>query len=202
MRALLRAARLSSTAAPFLLGCSSPAAQTASSPTGSVNGTIAGHSLAVSDGVGVAALPGSAIPAVYAILGTRSGFCPLLQGATGSPAATNQVANLTALDFHLYDTRTGTFSPGTFPVPMMGMTTRATLEADIVFSVLGPNCEMVLNQWATAGTVTVSGLHPSLTGSYDLSFGADHVTGSFDVSYCDGVHVQGTGGNVPPVCEK
>jgi hypothetical protein len=184
-----------------LAGCSSPAPQPTNKAVGSVDGTVGGHALAVSDGVAVAA-SGSAIPHVYAILGDRAGFCPLLQGATGSEAATNQIANLTSLEFHLYDNQDRTVSPAVYPVPMSGMTGSAPLEADIVFSVQGPNCEMVLHQWATAGTVTVSALTPSLSGTYDLTFGTDHVTGSFDVPYCDGVHVQGTGGSVPPVCEK
>jgi hypothetical protein len=200
-----RLASLSALVIAALFGCSSPATQSSGSPTGSPGVTIAGHSLVDADGVAVAA-PGSAIPHVFAILGSRNNLCSLLQGASGSSAAGNQVANLTSLEFHLYDSRTSTVSPGAFPVPVGGtmgggMTGPSQLEADVVFSVLGPACDMVVHQWASAGTVTVTSLQPTLSGSYDLTFGADHVTGSFDVNYCDGVHVQGTGGNVPPVCE-
>jgi hypothetical protein len=68
------------------------------------------------------------------------------------------------------------------------------------FELLGPNagpnlfganwdsvdasCRVTTTQ-ATAGSLTISTVSPSqLTGSFDLMFGADHVTGSFTASNC------------------
>jgi hypothetical protein len=155
----------------------------------------------VSDGVAVTN-PDSAIPHVFVVLGSRSNLCPLLQGAAPTAAAANQLANLTSLEFHVYDTRTKTFNLGTFPVPPANPMVTPQIEADVLFSVIGPSCQMLVNQWATSGTVTFSGLSPSAVGSYDLLFGSDHVTGSFDVGYCAGANIQGTGSNGTPVCEK
>jgi hypothetical protein len=166
---------------------------------GSVTAVVSGHSLSVSDGIAVSD-PGSAIPHVFVVLGSRTSLCPLLQGASSSEGAANQVANLTDLEFHLYDQRSNAVAPGTFPVPQADAGAQSQLEADVLFSALDANCGMVVNQWATSGTVTLSSLQPSVLGTYDLVFGTDHVTGSFDVSECTGVNVQGTGSGPPAVC--
>jgi len=136
------------------------------------------------------------------VLGSRSNLCPLLQGAANSEAAGWQVASLTSLEFHLYDTRTSAFNSGTFPVPPPKPTVTPQIEADIILAMTGPACQMAFAKWATSGTVTVLALNPSVVGTYDLMFGSDHLTGSFDVSYCAGVNIQGTGGTGPPVCQK
>jgi hypothetical protein len=201
MRGIFRWTPLSGCSLGAVLACSSPTGQAASSPAGSVNGTVSGHALGVSDGLAVTN-PNSAIPHVFVVLGSRSNLCSLLQGAAASAAATNQVADLTYLEFHVYDTRTSTFNLGTFPVPPANPTVTPVIEADVLFSVIGPTCGMVVHQWATSGTVTISALQPSVVGSYDLFFGSDHLTGSFDVSYCAGVNIQGNGSSSTPVCEQ
>src|SRR5271166_5596375 len=90
------------------LACSSPSTPSAGSPLGSINGSISGHTLDVSDGLFVTDST-SAIPHVFVVLGSRTHLCPLLQAAGTTAAATGQVANLASLEFHLYDTRTTTF---------------------------------------------------------------------------------------------
>jgi hypothetical protein len=198
MRTNVRSALQSGLVLSTFVACSSPSVSPATGTAGSVTAVVSGHSLSVSDGIAVSD-PESAIPHVFVVLGSRTSLCPLLQGASSSEAATNQVANLTTLEFQLYQT-SGAVAPGTFPVPQADAGTQGQLEADVVFSALDTNCNMVVNQWATSGTVTLSSLQPSVVGTYDLLFGTDHVTGSFDVNECAGVNVQGTGSGPPAVC--
>jgi len=208
MRSALRAAAPLAAA----IACSAPSTSpTTASPLGSVDGAVSGHTLGVTDGI-AATNPTSAIPYVDVVLGNRTRICPLLQGAGTLAPASSQVANLTVLEFHIYDTRTATFNTGTFPVPPPNPTVTPVIEADVFFSSngsalsdAGPGCQSEFFQWASSGAVTVTALQPTVVGSYDLMFGSAHVTGAFDVSYCSNVNIQGTGdgagGGTPAVCE-
>lgn len=197
--------------APFALALAcSPSPSGSSNP--SVNWSISGHTLNVTDGLAVTD-PKSAIPYVFVVLGDRANLCPLLQGAGTTAAATGQVANLTSLELQLFDTRTMAFNTGTFPVPPSNPTSTPVVEADVLFSTNGSGnpdggdgCgSQTVYEWATSGTVTVTALTPTVVGSYDLMFGSSHVTGDFNVNNCANVNIQGTGdgmgGGTPPVCE-
>jgi hypothetical protein len=45
-------------------------------------------------------------------------------------------------------------------------------------------------------------VEPTVVGTYDLTYGPDHITGSFGVNYCTNVDVEGSGSGGAPVCEK
>lgn len=190
-------------AAGAIGACSSPSTKTSTgtgqsnSSVGSINGTVLGHSLTIADGIQVPE-PGSAIPFVFVILGSRTPLCSLLQSTSASAAATNQVANLTSMDISLYDQRSTAVSPGTFPVPLLDASTQGQLQATVLFSAQDGSCSSTVYEFATSGTVTLSSVQSSVAGTFDLYFGSDHVTGDFNVPACDGVALQDSG---TEVCE-
>ncbi len=181
------------------LNCSSPQQQPSTSSIGSVEGTVSGHALVARDGVAVA-FPNAAIPHLFVVLGDRSPLCTLLQGAATGTPATLEVASLTSLELEVFDQRSRSVNPGTFPVVTTSQ--NPPLLASGFFSETDSACALPVNQTATAGSVTVATLEPTVTGTYDLTFGSDHITGSFDVANCSNVDIEGSGATNPPVCVK
>jgi hypothetical protein len=74
-----------------------------------------------------------------------------------------------------------TISPPTTGDYPIGATSRA------VFFTTDAACELGNVTQATAGKITFTSVGSRYTGSYDLSFGADHVTGNFDAPLCAGI---------------
>jgi hypothetical protein len=59
--------------------------------------------------------------------------------------------------------------------------------ARAVFFTTGTACDLGNVTEATAGKFTFTSVGNRYTGSYDLSFGADHITGNFDAPVCSGI---------------
>jgi hypothetical protein len=160
---------------------------------------VLGHALVARDGVGVT-FPNAGIPNLFVVLGDRVPLCTLLQGAATGTPATFEVASLTSLEIEVIDQRSRSVNAGTFPVVTTSQ--NPPMLASAFFSVTDSACALPVNQTATAGSVTVSSVQPTVIGTYDLTFGSDHITGSFDVANCNNVDIQGSGAANPRVCVK
>lgn len=59
------------------------------------------------------------------------------------------------------------------------------ISVSAVWAIDDATCNQTSTASATAGAVVVTGLSSAnISGTFDLMFGADHVTGSFSASYC------------------
>lgn len=83
-------------------------------------------------------------------------------------------------------------APGTYQVTMSAPGS-AGLFAEVFFEPLCKMASTVALTQATAGSVTVTTVDAShVAGTVDLSFGSDHVTGSFEASSCSAFDVNRT----------
>jgi len=138
------------------LACSS------SSGSGSVDGTVGGTSLSVSDAVVYSVTSSTAIAVV-----STSGMCDYFDKGEFPK-------NITALVMYVSPPVT---TPGTFQVGSPGA-------VEATWSVYDASCNATPTN-ATAGSVTLTAVTPArITGTFDLNFGTDHVSGSFSAASC------------------
>ena len=123
--------------------------------------------------------PLSYAPTTNISLVNKAGICGYL-------APNESFKNLVHLDLLITPTLS---APGTFQIDSSGALV-------VVWNAYDDAC----NTWdahATAGAVTITSVTSTeIQGSFDLTFGGDHVTGTFDASLCS--PVQDASG--PPVC--
>jgi hypothetical protein len=141
-----------------------------------VTGTIVGQPLSPAYAI---ALKGVADPSypnqIVVFLSTRSDVCSTLQ--TKGPG---NIANLRDMSFVLgaTDPAAGPVTPGTY-TPM-----NTVDEMTAQYDSYDATCNDTSPAW-NGGSVVVCGVGASFTGSFDQTFGTDHVTGTFDAPLCD-----------------
>jgi hypothetical protein len=164
-------------------GCSPPAVEPAT-----VNGTVNGIQLVAGDSVYAnQTLPGSSSSQTTIAIVNTGGVCAEM-------AKNQQSKNLDMLLLFLGNGgdagTTAVTGPGTYTI---GNVNSAS------FRVSDASCQPVpaSSSDATSGTVTVTAYSTqTMTGTFDLMFGTDHVTGAFSAENCPGL------GNSPanPTC--
>jgi hypothetical protein len=99
----------------------------------------------------------------------------LVEARSGPPAA---IASLSLLIVVLTPSdQSGAVAPGTYSFG------NETLDG--MYETFDSNCQVVApNTTITAGTAQVTGIDSSVRGSFDVMFGADDVTGTFDAPLC------------------
>jgi len=149
------------------------AAACSSAPSTSVNGTVAGSTLAAQDAIFADMTGASTTGTVLGITSARA-FC--------DDVTKNQLPkNAVGLSIQLVSNGGVVTAPGTFN--LLG-TSSGTAFFGAAWDALDATCNSTTTH-ATAGTVTVTSISASqLTGTFDITFGSDHVSGSFDASSC------------------
>jgi hypothetical protein len=139
------------------------ACSSSSTSPGSVSGTIQSKSYVVADSI--------------ALVGDGGVEIALSSGANAC-TSTVQHPGETALLLLLYGTAAGTY---------MVTDTQGSNGAVAEANVLDASCVNVADNdvLATAGTINLTTASGGVfAGTFDLTFGADHVTGSFDATQC------------------
>ncbi len=141
-----------------------------------VTGTIGGQPLSPAYAI---AIKGAADPSypnqIVVFLSTRSDICSSFQ--TKGPG---DIANLRAMTFVLgaTDPAAGPVTPGTYT--QMNTVDEMTAQYDSYDA----TCNDTSPAW-NGGSVVVCAAGTSFTGTFDQTFGTDHLTGSFDAPLCD-----------------
>jgi hypothetical protein len=169
----MRKARLSMAATisiAAVAACSSSSG--GSSGTASVTGTIQGAAVPSSDAVGLSSVAsGGSEAAVGAIITNIAGACGVLQSHGNPPSATALIVAVTAMG--------GAVATGTYGVVAQGFGASASYATDDM------SCNTSFSEGASAGSVTLTVVSGStVAGTFDLTFGSDHLTGSFSAPVC------------------
>jgi hypothetical protein len=141
-----------------------------------VTGTLGGQTLSPAHAVALKGVNDASYPNQITVFLTNvSNLCSLLQ-TTGS----FNKANLRTLGFVLGATSSSAppVAPGTYT--QMNTTDEMTAS----YSSSDATCQMTDSPWM-GGSVTACGVGASYTGTFDLTFGTDHVTGTFDAPLCE-----------------
>jgi hypothetical protein len=145
-------------------------------PTGTtVSGTIGGQSLSPAYAI---ALKGADDPSypnqISVFISNADGLCAFFQAHPGA-----NKADLRAVGFVLgaTDAAAPPVTPGTYA--QMNSVDEMTAGYDSYDS----TCNDTSPAW-NGGSVVVCGAGTSFTGTFDLTFGSDHVTGTFDAPLC------------------
>jgi hypothetical protein len=154
--------------------CSSSSSGGGGSGSASVTGTIQGATVPSNDAVGlssVASNNGVTEAAVGVIVTSVNNACGVLQDH-GNPAnATALVVEVAAMG--------SSVATGTYNIVSSGFGATASYAAQ------DQNCNTTLNETASSGTVTISSNSgSSVSGTFDLTFDGDHLTGSFTAPIC------------------
>ncbi len=157
-----------------------------------VNGTVDGHSL----GSPIAVTVGTVV-----IISDIPGYCADVMAGTAPQQGT-------LLTIGIPDNPHGSSFVGTYDITPPSSTLAAN-SAVAVFEQAEGDCQVTTDAPATSGFVhvTASDLHltsggttsGSLEGTFDLYFGTDHLTGSFNAPWCSPPLVSADGG-VMPAC--
>jgi hypothetical protein len=178
-------------------GGSGGGGNTTSTSTGSgpadavVTGTILGRSLSPAYAVAVKGIEDPAYPNEESIIIADTGdLCSFVQNASAV-----HKANLLDLVLVLGETEAtgpavtpGTYTPSTMPD-----------ELTASYDSFDANC-MDMSGEQTGGSVTITSVGDSFKGTFDVTFGSDHVTGSFTAPVCV-VNLDGGMGVGGAVCE-
>jgi hypothetical protein len=175
-------------------GTSSSGGSTSTSSSNTATGNVAGHSFAAKDAIFTTASSTSGFS-----LGTGSVTVISIESGAGACAEQQSAQAVVTLDVDMALAQvdaTGNTNPvsetGTYAVT--SGTPGSGLFAQVVFE---PLCKManpsVAVVQATGGSVTVTEVDRShVAGTLDLTFGTDHVTGSFYASSCSAFAVNKT----------
>jgi len=119
--------------------------------------------------------PGTFPPILVITLSSAAGLCRDVQHLPPDGV----LASTTSRELDLVSMGT-TFAPGTWTLQT------GSLASVAYFTAVGPTCNFMVgpNYLNTSGTVTMTSVQPNMVGTFDLTFGSDHVTGSFDVGSC------------------
>jgi hypothetical protein len=151
------------------------------SGTATVTGTVAGHSLAAADAISTVASQSGASAGVI-LIGTQANQCNEIN-------AHHDLKSATALTIALAN-RTGTsvLAPaiGTYSIFSQQTVTQHTGNVgDALFSMISAACLATTSVDVTSGTLTLTRVEATgYGGTFDLLFGTDHVTGSFNTGTC------------------
>lgn len=148
------------------MACSSPSSAGESTGSCTVSGSLLGAPLTVRDCASATSTTAGRFVTDIAI--TDFG------GACGILMSNALRANSKVLDLHFNSS--SALALGTYNVGSSGF--------DAQFATYGPTCDSPSGESAGGGNVVVTRLTPTIDGTFDLSFGADHVTGGFSVPNC------------------
>lgn len=143
------------------------------SGSASVTGTIQARAIPAQDAVGLSsvAMNGSMVEsAVGAVITNVTGACSVLQNHGNPPDASTLIVAVAA--------DSSSVAPGTYDIVSQGFGATAS------YALQDQNCLTVVSENASSGTVTISSVGSSVNGSFDLTFGADHITGTFSAPVC------------------
>jgi hypothetical protein len=137
-----------------------------------VNGTLGGQTLTLVDSIAIQT-------------STQTEFLiTSYSGACGYAQAGNEKETSGFLKIKL-DTNSP-LAPGMYPL------TDASSDAE--YKTLDATCSSDIKNEATAGTITITAsTDAQISGTFDLTFGADHLTGSFAAAVCAGVPSSSSG---------
>jgi hypothetical protein len=156
-----------------LAACSSSSG--GGSGTASVSGTIQGAAVPATDSVGLSSVStqnGVSEAAVGAIITNIANACGVLQDHGNPPGATALVVAVSASG--------GSVATGTYGIVSQGFGATAS------YATQDMNCNPSLNETATGGSVTLTSVSgSSVSGTFDLTFSGDHLTGSFSAPICN-----------------
>jgi hypothetical protein len=140
--------------------------------TASVTGTIQGAAVPASDTVGLSSVAsGGSEAAVGAIITNIAGACGVLQSHGNPPSATALIVAVTAMG--------GSVATGTYGVVSQGFGASASYATE------DTSCNTSFSENASSGSVTLTTVSAStVAGTFDLTFGSDHLTGSFSAPIC------------------
>ncbi len=151
-----------------------------------VNGTLQGATLTVADTAYGTRVPGGGGSNTVIVLTSYAGVCTQLDN--NHLGKNGQVLVLVVVD---YDTMTKAQSaisaPGTYVVFGNGTPTSHTAAGNYFTTTM--TCQVPANEEpASSGTVTITAFSASsISGTFDVILGSDHVTGSFTAPFCAGV---------------
>jgi hypothetical protein len=190
-------AACSSTPSPGATGGSATTTTTGTGGPSSatVTGTLAGRTLSPAYAIALKGVDDASYPNQISIfIANQPNLCALAQSQASNP--NTQKANMLDLILVLGETNAsgpavtpGTYTPSTMPD-----------ELTAGYTSLDANC-MGADSEETAGSVTVTAAGASFAGTFDLTFGADHVTGSFDAPLCDLSLDGGSASDAGMVCQ-
>lgn len=150
----------------------------------SASGSVGGVSVQAADAL--FGVPGGSTNGTVLAITSFGGACSKVT------TSTNFKGPATALAIELIQNGGPVTSPGTFPELSSAPQGSTSVFAGS-FDSWDATC-MNTNTQITGGTVTISAVSASsLAGSFDLTFGNDHVTGSFSAPNCAGLATSGTG---------
>ena len=159
----------------FASGCGGP-----SDGSAAVTGTIAGKSFASANAVANTSGSGQSVSALV-VISDVGNLC-------GNIDADNDTTNAQALTFDLFE---ADMSGNTVAPAHSGdyvIATDATMTGQLAganYVAVGASTADKTESVATAGKVTLTGVASGhYVGSFDLTFGTDHVTGTFDTAPC------------------
>ncbi len=140
--------------------------------TASVTGTIQGAAIPASDAVGLSSVAsGSSEAAVGAIITNIASACSVLQDHGNPPSATALVVAVSAMG--------GSVATGTYGIVSQGFGATASYATE------DATCNTSFSESASSGSVTLTTVSGStVAGTFDLTFGGDHLTGSFSAPVC------------------
>jgi len=141
--------------------------------SGTFVGTVDGQPLTVVDGEYLYNPSQSVVLDIQ--LASVTGYCKALEILP----ANGTLARTTILEIGLV-MPSQVLATGTF------MLDDATLANTAYFTAAGPTCNFLVGpgHMSSSGTVTLTSVQPDVVGTFDIYFGSDHVTGSFDVRSC------------------
>jgi hypothetical protein len=156
---------------------------------GTFNGTVSGSSLAVADTIFYASKDAAGkTTSLVALMADKGGVCGTLKANREPKSSTFMMLQA----FRLADDNT-ILAPdvGEYTV-LSGSPTKGGNYAWATFFHYDANCTNTLTENARTGKSGVVKLttvnlatNGSAAGSFDITFGSDHVTGSISASYCD-----------------
>jgi hypothetical protein len=154
-------------------------------PHAKISGTVGGEVISVTDAIGYQEIHrgvGGAVSTVGFAASNRVGFCAL--GQRGEALSNLRfftvevgVAYSRGPDLEIAP---GTYSLGNEAPPSLG-----TARPSVSMMSTDASCHQIADVRATSGSVTLATVTSSeIAGSFDVFFGSEHVTGTFDVPVC------------------
>jgi hypothetical protein len=145
--------------------------------SGSLNGAVQGFTPIVADVIAARGVDDPAYPnRVSVIFSSRPSVCKTLQVVLSGPAANVASASLLILVFTPSDP-SGALTPGTYSPSNMSL--------NGIYETYDSTCTSVApHADVSSGTATISSVGSSVTGTFDLMLGSDHLTGTFDAPQC------------------
>jgi hypothetical protein len=138
----------------------------------SVSGTVLGETLVAQDAIAEEYLGGSTSPTANVIITNYPGACATSQASHVRPSSLMLDLSL-QVDHAAVTARTYSFAAGELKASFY--------RSDATCKITGASTEAA----GSGGSVSISSIADGLTGTFDLTFGTDHVTGSFHAPGCE-----------------